>query len=52
MVAAFEGEDKITNTTKVEEKKDLLTKACSSLILGIGDKMMRKVVKEFTTADA
>ncbi|KAH7575562.1 hypothetical protein JRO89_XS02G0146800 [Xanthoceras sorbifolium] len=49
LAAALDGEDKLPTTMKAEEKKKLLDKAYSSLILGLGDKVLREVKNETTT---
>lgn len=49
LALALEGEDKMPEIMKAEEKKELLDKAYSSLILGLGDKVLREVKKETST---
>ncbi|TXG67707.1 hypothetical protein EZV62_008982 [Acer yangbiense] len=44
------GADKLPTTLTAEEKKQLLEKAYSSLILGLGDKVLREVKKETTAS--
>ncbi|TXG55667.1 hypothetical protein EZV62_020923 [Acer yangbiense] len=50
LAAALEDAENLPETMKEEEKKDLLEKAYSSLILGLGDKVLREVIKETTAA--
>ncbi|KAI9160789.1 hypothetical protein LWI28_011577 [Acer negundo] len=50
LAAALEGEDKLPQSMDAVEKKTLLEKAYSSLILGLGDKVLREVKKEESTA--
>ncbi|TXG71900.1 hypothetical protein EZV62_000479 [Acer yangbiense] len=47
---ALDGEEKLPTDMKADEKKNLLKKAYSSLILGLGDKVLREVSKETTAA--
>ncbi|KAK0578324.1 hypothetical protein LWI29_008623 [Acer saccharum] len=46
LTTALEGEDKLPASMDAAEKKTLLEKAYSSLILGLGDKVLREVKKE------
>ena len=50
LAAALDGADKLPTTLSAEEKKQLLEKAFSSLILGLGDKVLREVKKETTAS--
>ena len=50
LAAALDGADKLPTTLTAEEKKQLLEKAYSSLILGLGDKVLREVKKETTAS--
>ncbi|TXG56626.1 hypothetical protein EZV62_017939 [Acer yangbiense] len=45
---ALDGEEKLPTDMKADEKKNWLKKAYSSLILGLGDKVLREVSKETT----
>lgn len=47
---ALDGEEKLPTDMKDDEKKNLLKKAYSSLILGLGDRVLREVSKETTAA--
>ncbi|TXG74051.1 hypothetical protein EZV62_002630 [Acer yangbiense] len=50
LATALEGEDKLPASMDAAEKKILLEKAYSSLILGLGDKVLREVKKEKSAA--
>lgn len=47
---ALAGEEKMSETLKANEKKDILAKAHSALILSLGDKVLQEVSKETTAA--
>lgn len=47
---ALAGEGKLSSTLTEKEKKDLLEKARSALILSLGDRVLREVAKEKTAA--
>nr|XP_048335972.1 uncharacterized protein LOC125423968 [Ziziphus jujuba var. spinosa] len=48
---ALEGKEHLPETMDVREKRELLKKAYSSIILGLEDKVLREVSKETTVAD-
>lgn len=47
---ALAGEAKLPSSLSTEEKKDMLDKAHSTLILSLGDKILREVSEEKTAA--
>lgn len=51
MAGTPEGEERFPKTMKLEEKIELLEKAYSLLILGLGDKVLREVKKEKSIAN-
>ena len=49
---ALEGEEHLPETMDVRERRELLKKAYSSIILGLGDKVLREVSRSWSmTAD-
>ena len=50
VVDALLGEEKMSNTFSNDKKKDILAKAHSLIILSLGDKVLREVSKEVTSA--
>lgn len=51
LALALKGESELPETMKDSEKQDMLEKAKSSLILGLGDKVLREIKKEKTAAE-
>ena len=49
--ATLDGESSLPETLSEKEKKDLLDRAYSTLILGLGDKVLREVKKMTTPAE-
>ena len=47
---ALEGEKNLPNTLSGKEKKEILDKAHSALILCLGDKVLREVSKEMSAS--